>query len=247
MSLRRLWLAFGLVVVLSFAVLGWTGLRIYQEAPPVPERVVTTAGQEVIGPDDIHRGQNVWQSMGGMEVGSIWGHGSYVAPDWTADWLHREATFILDRWSGQPDGYSMLPLARQAELQSRLQQLMRTNTYDAGTATITIDPVRAEAFDANLAHYANVFRLGREEYAIPAGALTDDQELRRLAAFFFWTSWAASTNRPADDITYTSNWPHETLVGNRPTGDAIVWTGVSIILLLAGIGFMASYYASIRE
>ena len=84
--------------MLSFAVLGWTGFRIYQSAPPVPDRVVTTDGRQLIGPRDIHDGQNVWQSMGGMEVGSIWGHGSYVAPDWTADWLHREAVFILDTY-----------------------------------------------------------------------------------------------------------------------------------------------------
>ena len=73
MSFTRLWFAFATVVLLSFAVLGWTGLRIYQQAPPVTERVVTTAGVELIGPDRIHAGQNVWQSMGGMEVGSVWG------------------------------------------------------------------------------------------------------------------------------------------------------------------------------
>src|SRR5215216_1918862 len=82
------------------------------------------------------------------------GHGSYVAPDWTADWLHREAMFILDRWSGSAGGYAALPPERQAELQSRLQQLLRTNTYRDGT--VTIDPVRAEAFAANAAHYADV-------------------------------------------------------------------------------------------
>ena len=245
MSFRRLWIAFGLVVVLSFSVLGWTGLRIYQAMPPVPERVVTTDGRTLIGPGDIHAGQNVWQSMGGMEVGSVWGHGSYVAPDWTADWLHREATFILDRWSGGAGAYTALPRERRAELQSRLERLLRSNTYRDGT--VTIDPVRAEAFEANLAHYTDVFSQGREEYAIPAGALSDRAQLRRLAAFFFWTSWAASTNRPGQDVTYTSNWPHEPLVGNRPTADTVVWTGVSIILLLAGIGLMASYYASIRE
>jgi nitric oxide reductase subunit B len=245
MSFRTLWIAFGLVVLLSFAVLGWTGVRIYQEAPPVPERVVTTDGAELIRSGDIQDGQNVWQAMGGMEVGSIWGHGSYVAPDWTADWLHREATFILDGWSGTPGGYAQLPPERQAALRSRLEQLLRTNTYDAGT--ITVDRVRADAFAANLAHYTDVFTRGREEYAIPAGTLTGDDNLRKLAAFFFWTSWAASTNRPGDTITYTSNWPHEPLVGNRPTGDTVVWTGVSIILLLAGIGVMASYYASVRE
>jgi nitric oxide reductase subunit B len=245
--MRKLWVAFTAVVVLSFAVLGWTGFRIYQEAPPVPTRVVTTDGRQLIGPDDIYSGQNVWQSIGGMEVGSIWGHGSYVAPDWTADWLHREAMFILDRWSGSPGAYEALPTEPRAALQSRLQQLMRTNTYDPGSGTLTVDPVRAEAFDDNVAHYSDVFTRGRDEYAIPPGALTDTDNLRKLSAFFFWTAWAASTNRPNDTITYTSNWPHEPLVGNRPTADTIVWTGVSIIVLLAGIGVMASYYASIRE
>ena len=245
MSFRRLWIAFGLVIVLSFTVLGWIGVRIYQDAPPVPERVVTTEGRQIIGPGEIHDGQNVWQSMGGMEVGSVWGHGSYVAPDWTADWLHREATFILDKWSGAAGGYAALPPPRQAELQSRLQQLLRTNTYH--DSTITVDPIRAEAFAANLAYYSDVFAHGRQEYAIPSGTLTDPEDLRKLAAFFFWTSWAASTNRPNSTITYTSNWPHEPLVGNRPTGDTVVWTGVSIILLLAGIGLMAFYYASTRE
>ena len=245
MSFRKLWTAFGLVVVLSFGVLGWMGVRIYQQAPPVPDRVVTTSGERVIGPGDIHDGQNVWQSMGGMEVGSVWGHGSYVAPDWTADWLHREAMFILDKWSGSPNGYASLTPARQAELQSRLQQLLRTNTYRDGT--VTVDPIRAEAFAANVAHYSDVFTNGRDEYAIPAGALTDPVKLRQLSAFFFWTSWAASTNRPDSDITYTSNWPHEPLIANRPTGDTVVWTGVSIILLLAGIGTMASYHAATRE
>src|SRR5688572_23827314 len=155
MSLRRLWIAFSLVVTLSFAVLGWTGIRIYQEAPPVPERVVTTDGRQLIGPGEIHDGQNVWQSIGGMEVGSIWGHGSYVAPDWTADWLHREATFVLDAWSGSQGGYTRLTAERQAELQSRLQQTLRPNTYQNGT--LTIDSVRADAFAANLAHYSDVF------------------------------------------------------------------------------------------
>src|SRR5687768_11030902 len=102
--MRRLWSAFAAVLILSFAVLGWTGVRIYQEAPPVPERVVTTDGREVISAGTILAGQNVWQSIGGMEVGSIWGHGSYVAPDWTADWLHREAMFALDEWAHQEHG-----------------------------------------------------------------------------------------------------------------------------------------------
>jgi nitric oxide reductase subunit B len=247
--MKKYWLAFGAVIVLSFAVLGWVGVRIYQQAPPIAEAVMTTDGAVMIPSGSIAAGQNVWQAMGGMEVGSIWGHGSYVAPDWTADWLHRELVFILNDWSQSDYGasYDALNKEQQAQLQARLEAMMRKNTYDAQTKTITVEPVRARAFESNLAHYTDVFTNGKPEYAIQKNSINDPEKLRQFAAFIFWSSWAASTNRPDDNITYTSNWPHEQLVGNRPTGDAVVWTGVSIIVLLAGIGAMAWFYASRKE
>lgn len=244
--MTRLWLAFAAVIVLSFAVLGWVGARVYQQAPPIPEQVVTSAGEVVVGPGEISRGQNVWQALGGMQLGSIWGHGSYVAPDWSAEWLHREAAYILDRWARDEGGasYDALPPERQAALRARLQASVRPNRYDARSGVLTIDPVRADAFAANAAHLADVFGAGREEYAIPAGALVDPAAQRAFAAFVFWTAWAAATERPGDVVTYTNNWPHEPLVGNAVTGDALVWTGVSVLLLLAGIGAMAWWYSA---
>lgn len=243
--MRRLWILFSLVLVVSFAVLGWTGLRIYQQAPPIPQKVVMPDGSTLISGEDISAGQNVWQAMGGMEQGSIWGHGSYVAPDWTADWLHREAVFILDRWAADEQGrqFSALSSEEQSRLQQRLQDLVRQNRYSPQTGALVIDPIRAQAFASNAAHYAAVFREGRPEYAIARGTVTDRTRLHQLSAFFFWTAWAAATPRPNDSVMYTNNWPHEPLVGNRPTGEAIVWTGVSIIVLLAGIGAMALFHA----
>lgn len=247
--MKRLWLGFVLVLVVSFLILGWIGTRIYQEAPPIPAKVLTTDGTVLIDEGEIAAGQNVWQTLGGMEVGSVWGHGSYVAPDWTADWLHREAMFILDHWADADFGsdYELLEEERQAQLTGRLSQQTRANTYDPDSQTITVSPVRADAFRSNLEHYSGVFANGRTEYAIPACAVTDSNRLRQLSAFFFWTSWAASTNRPDDVVTYTNNWPYEPLVGNRATGAAVVWTGVSIIMLLAGISAMAWWYASRRS
>nr|WP_197533192.1 nitric-oxide reductase large subunit [Symmachiella dynata] len=247
--MRRLWLLFSAEMLFSFLVLGWIGTRIYQEMPPLFDKVVTTDGNTLIDSGDVSAGQNVWQSLGGMEVGSIWGHGSYVAPDWTADWLHREAIFILDRWADADYGstFEELDHERQAQLQARLTDLLRTNTFDTETGIVTIDPIRVDAFESNLAHYSDVFSNGNADYAIPAGAVSESNRLRNLSAFFFWTSWAASTNRPDESVSYTNNWPHEPLVGNRPTGDNIVWTGVSIIVLLAGIAGMAWWYASKRN
>ncbi len=247
--MRRLWLSFAAVMLVSFLILGWIGTRIYQEMPPIPDQVVTTDGQIVIDTGDISAGQGVWQSLGGMEVGSVWGHGSYVAPDWTADALHRELVFILDRWAFADFGraFDSLDEESKAQLTARLTAMMRTNTYDPATQTVTIDPVRAEAFEANVEHYATVFIEGNPDYAIPADAVSSPERLRQLTAFYFWSSWAASTDRPDESVSYTSNWPHEPLVGNLPTGDNIVWTGVSIIMLLAGISGMSWWYAWKRK
>ena len=246
MGYKKLWIALGFVLVISFAVLGGVGFKVLKSAPPIPSRVVTTDGRVLFDGTTIQDGQNAWQSIGGQEVGTIWGHGSYVAPDWTADWLHRECVFILDRWAKEAgvENYAGLDIERQAALRARLQEIIRHNTYDATTGRITVDPAIAAAFDELYGHYADVFSKGRNEYAIQRGALSDPQKLRAMSAFFWWTAWAASTNRPGTDVTYTQNWPHEPLIGNQPTGGAMVWSVISFVLLLAGVGGMVWYFGS---
>jgi nitric oxide reductase subunit B len=255
MHRRRLWIAFGLVVTGSFAVLGFFGMEIYREAPPIPARIVTTEGAVVATEQDIRDGQNVWQSTGGQELGTVWGHGSYVAPDWTADWLHREATFILDRWATGEHGapFAGLDVELQAALEARLGQELRSNTYDAETGDLVISPLRAEAFSSNADYYAALFggdpgldRL-REAYAMKTVTVSDPERLDKLSAFFFWASWACVTERPGSAITYTNNWPPDELVGNRATPSLILWTGFSVILLIGGIGLLAWWYAANRH
>jgi nitric oxide reductase subunit B len=244
--MKKLWLIFIAIFVFSFAILGWVGTEIFRQAPPIPREVVTTDGQVLIAAEEISNGQNVWQAMGGMESGSIWGHGSYVAPDWSADYLHREALFILNDWSQKDfsNDYDNLTSEQKAVLRQRLQDTVRKNNYDQASGRLTIEPVRARAFEDNLKHYTDVFINGKTVYAVQRNAQPDPAKLRQLNSFFFWTSWASATNRPNNTISYTSNFPSEPLVGNVPTSSAIVWTGVSVIMLLAGIGWLVWYYAS---
>jgi nitric oxide reductase subunit B len=249
MNHTRLWLALGAVVLLSFLVLGREGARMERAKPPIPAQVVAEDGTPLFDGEAVTRGQNVWQSIGGQQVGSIWGHGAYVAPDWTADWLHREAVFLLDALAREEGAgaYARLAPERQAALQARLQALVRTNTHDPATGRVVLPALRVQAFEANAAHYADVFLNGRAEYAIPPGALKDASEARDMARFFWWTSWAASTVRPGEAASYTQNFPHEPLVGNVVRPDAVLWSIVSVVLLLAGIAALVGYHASRKE
>ncbi|WNG50096.1 nitric-oxide reductase large subunit [Archangium minus] len=249
MQHRKLWFGLGAVVLLSFLVLGGQGVRISRTLPPIPEKVMTTEGTVLLTGESIMRGQNVWQSIGGQQVGSVWGHGAYVAPDWSADWLHREALFVLNTWARAEgsSSYGEAPAEKQAALRERLTAMMRTNTYDANTGTVTLAPERAEAMRDNAAHYADVFAKGRSAYAIPEGALTNPEKLKDLGAFFWWTSWVASTTRPGDTVSYTQNWPHEPLVGNQPTAGMTLWSMASVVLLLAGVGALVWYLSGKKE
>src|SRR5262249_31703245 len=100
------------------------------------------------------------------------------------------------------------------------------------------------------AHYAALFGEDpaadklRDAYAIPANAVRDSGRMRQLYDFFFWASWVCSTNRPGGQITYTNNWPAEGLIDNRPTGTILLWSLISFVVLLAGIGALAWYFAA---
>jgi nitric oxide reductase subunit B len=255
MTTKKLWFGFIAVMVLSFSVLLYFGREIYKQAPPVPVKVSTPDGKVLFTGQNIKDGQNVWQSMGGQEMGTVWGHGAYQAPDWSADWLHKEAVFILDKLALQQDGkpYKELSGERQAFLKIVLQKELRKNTYDPATGILTVSELRAEAIASNGKFYSGLFTNDpaladlRNSYSIPENSLKDPIRVPLLSNFFFWISWACVTERPGQEITYTNNWPAEELVGNRPTGSLLLWTGFSVIVLIAGIGLMVWYYARRRD
>ncbi len=252
MKTRTLWISFTAVMILSFGVLLFFGREIYRQAPPIPEKVVTVSGQLLFTGQEIRDGQNVWQSTGGQELGTVWGHGSYQAPDWTADWLHREATFILNTWAreGYNSDFDALGVEPQAALTARLKEEMRKNSFDPATKTLVVSDMRARAFQSNSQHYSGLFMNSpeqaslREAYAMMDNTIRDPERMKLLNTFFFWATWATTTNRPDQEITYSNNWPPEKLVGNEPPGSLVFWTGFSVIILLAGIGLLAWYYAA---
>ncbi len=250
---KKLWLGLAALLIASFAVMLWLGADLHQTAPPIPKRVVAANGQVLYTQADIDKGRQVWQSIGGQQLGSIWGHGALIAPDWSADWLHREAMALaeLDARAETAEPYASLDEAGQARINARIKPEMRTNTYDPATGDITVSNARAEAISQVASHYMSVFSNDpatadlRETYAMKNNTVPDAENRRALTAFFFWTSWAASTNRSVEDPrTYTNNWPYEPMIGNQPTAGTFMWSMFSILFMIGGIALLAWHYAA---
>lgn len=250
---RKLWQWLAIIFLASFAVLGWIGREIYLAAPPIPTQVVDSDGAPVFGEGQVMRGQQAWLSAGGQQLGSVWGHGSYVAPDWSADWLHREAIALREMIAEQRYQRPFADLGRleQATVGAYVKDELRRNTYDPETGVITLSVERAAVVKELARHYEGLFGNDpslatlREQYAMVNATLKNPQDLQALPAFFFWSSWASATDRPGEkNLSYTSNWPHEPLIDNEPTTGNGIWSIVSVILLIAGVAIMVAYHAA---
>jgi len=254
MTPKKLWTWLAAVIIGSFIVLIFYGVEIYRKIPPIPDKVITTDGKIVTTAQDIKDGQNVWQSIGGQTVGSIWGHGAYIAPDWSADYLHRESLLLLEELA-KKDGkvYKDLPDDEQARYKVLLKKELRKNTLDEKTNTIVISPERAKVRAALAEYYAKIFMNApemaklRDQYAIPKNTVKTAERMAKMNAFFSWAAWVCITDRPGDDVSYTNNWPHDETIGNVPPPSLHLWSGFSVLLLLGCVGLLVLYHARNKE
>ncbi|HWJ95230.1 MAG TPA: nitric-oxide reductase large subunit [Telluria sp.] len=253
---RKLWTWLAIICVASFAVLLWVGKEIYLTAPPIPKQVINTKGDVLYTHDQVQLGQQAWMSAGGQQLGTVWGHGSYVAPDWSADWLHREALALQDLFAEHNFNtkYANLSAEQKGQVDALVKQELRTNTYDAKTDVLALSNIRAEAVRQVAEHYIGLFGTDpkldklREQYAMTSGSLPQADERSALSGFFFWSAWAAATDRPGETgLSYTSNWPSEPLVGNSPSAGTGVWSIASIILMIGAIAGMLFFHSTHKE
>ncbi len=231
----RWWLVL-LVLLAGFGVLGLGGRQIAQNAPPIPQRVVAEDGTLLVGPGQILAGQVSYLGHGGQHIGSILGHGSYLAPDWTAKALHQWAAGTLAGVRAR--GVS------PAEAEAQTVALFQNNKYEIATDTLKLDAAQAQAYLQTRAELARIAVEGDKEAAIPARWIPTQAEGERVADFWLWTAWTAAARRPGSEASYTQNWPHEPLVGNTITPISHLWSILSIILLILGVGLMVWHHAS---
>ncbi|MEO7943194.1 MAG: nitric-oxide reductase large subunit [Marmoricola sp.] len=226
MMVSRTWVqAIALMLLFGFAVLGFLAYRTYNTEPPIAETTVGAEGEVLYTHDDVIAGQKLFLKNGMMEFGSVLGHGAYLGPDFTADYLHRSAEIVTRERGGTSDS-----------VKEQVINDFKTNRYDEASDTLTLTAGQAVAYDELIDYYTQY--LGPDSHAkgLKPNAITDKTEIRQITAFFAWTSWAASADRPGHDYSYTNSWPAEPLVGNKPPANVMVWSVLSLISLLAGIG-----------
>jgi nitric oxide reductase subunit B len=214
-----------LVALAGFFGLVLVGFLTYQSSPPIPGRVATAGGQQLFTGADIRAGQDVFLRNGLMEYGSIFGHGAYLGPDYTADYLHRSAQIVTDQYGGPGSDIA----------QGKTRHDFKTNHYDSATKTLTVSDAQGVAFSKLVDYYAAQFAKPGKTGLRPH-AITSRTDIEHLTSYFAWTSWAASADRPGKNYSYTNNWPPEPLVGNGPTANTVVWSVLSLIALLGGTG-----------
>ncbi len=229
-----------IVIILGFSILSIVTVKSYRNAPPIPKKVIDTSGAVLFTGDDILAGQEVFLKYDLMEHGTLWGHGAYLGPDYTADYLHKEAEITRDavaqtKYSRK---FKELSAEQQALITEDIQRQLKKNRYDPTSGVLTFSTGEKAAYQELIPFWQTYFTKNDAAPGLPASYIKNQQELIQLTSYFAWATWATVTNRPGEDYTYTNNWPYEPLVGNHPSKQAYIWTALSLVTLLAGLGLV---------
>ncbi|MDN5558810.1 MAG: cbb3-type cytochrome c oxidase subunit I [Ruaniaceae bacterium] len=221
-----------LVLIFGFLVMGILAYRTYSAAMPQPTQVVSEEGDVVFTSEDVTEGQQIFLRRGLQQYGSIVGHGAYLGPDFTAEYLRISSEHVLAELRAQG----------VQDPSEATVEMMRTNRYDEGTGTLVFTAEQISAFEAAREYYAGFFGVDTTEHGFIPSMITDPTEIHQLTSFFAWTAWASAAERPGHSYSYTNNWPAEPRVDNTPTADILVWSAISLIALLAGLGALFTLY-----
>jgi nitric oxide reductase subunit B len=172
-----------------------------------------------------------------MEHGTLWGHGAYLGPDYTAEYLHRLAQTCTASLAEERANFFTGATPQDVEVAAPLiARLLKENRYDPATGTLVFTPCEATSLVAQERQWDEYFRGKTPAPGLPSVFIKDPGEMKDLNAYFAWAAWATVANRPGKDYSYTNNWPYEPLVGNRPSRSTYLWSALSLITLLGGIG-----------
>ncbi len=235
----KIWvLIMALVAIYGFGLLMTFTIKAYHDKPPIPELVINEQGDTLFTGNDIREGQSVFLKYGLMDNGTVWGHGAYLGPDFPALYLHRLALRTADIISLDfyDTGYENLSVEEQSQVASLIKFFLKENRYIKDDNILVFSPFEEYSLIEEQPLWLEYFRSPENNGGLRANLITDPDELFKLTSYFAWTAWASIADRPNASYSYTNNFPYDELAGNTPTPGSVVWSVVSILFLLGGIG-----------
>ena len=226
-----------LIMVIGAIAVALIGYYYTQkDLPPYPGKIKSVSGSVISGKAKIMAGQKIWQKYGLMDLGSVWGHGTYRGPDFTAQALHLMSTTMRQLKAQQDHGsaYYALNTDDKGSVDATVIKQIKTNQYNAADDVLVLTDLQVHALIKNRQFYDDLFSKGDKNGPIRPDTIKSAVDRSDLADFFFWTAWCAGTIRHGDNHTYTNNWPHDPEVGNFVSGKSLVWSAISLIVF----GFM---------
>ncbi|MFC7223912.1 nitric-oxide reductase large subunit [Halalkalicoccus sp. GCM10025322] len=207
-----------------------------ERAPPIPDEIRGPEGETVVTDEQVRAGKKAFQTNGLMNHGSILGNGSYFGVDLTADALALKAEFMREYYARRRGGKSFeaLDVDGQAVVEERVERELDADAPEGSIARYSAAETYAHRRIRD--RYVDRYYGGAPERGIPSGFVDSPDQAERIADFALWTAWMAHTDRPGSDHSYTNDWPYVPGTGNRPTGQVLVWSTISVVLLVAGGG-----------
>lgn len=225
-----------IAMITGFSILIGMTISAYRVAPPTPGKVIGQDGTMIFTGDDIRAGQEIFLKYGLMENGTIWGHGAYLGPDFSAEYLHtlsiEAATNIAQKTYGRK--LDALAPVEKATVDAQVANLLKQNRYNISDDTLVFSDIEAASFQYQIGKWTTYFASPHNDAGLVTKLVSDPQELRQLTAFFAWTAWASVANRPDKPYSYTNNFPYDPQAGNTATSEALLWSALSLISLLGG-------------
>lgn len=242
------WWRKGLVIILifEFSVLIWvtTGSYYRDSQPPIPEKVVDNSGLVVFTKADIQAGQQVFLKKALMSNGSIWGHGAYLGPDFSAQYLHNlalEARNYVAKINFNTTLSDLKPELKES-LIGLTNDLLSKNRYDVKSHNLLFTEPEVKSFNDQILYWKEYFQNPSANRGLSGTLIINKEEITQLTSFFAWAAWASAAHVPGKNNSYTNNFPYEPLIGNGPSSSAILWSALSLINLLAGIALILFFF-----
>ncbi|MFC6322689.1 nitric-oxide reductase large subunit [Companilactobacillus baiquanensis] len=240
------------VLVIAFSILIAGGLLIFKNEAPRPSRIVTSSGETVVTKAELVSGQAVFEKYGLTDYGTYLGNGTYFGPDYTAEALHIYLKGMDEYYANKEydTDFKKLSTEQKSGIKGVVKKEIRTNRYNEKKDQLVLTTAQVAGLKYLTSYYRDVFKNNPDEAGLPENMIknmTNDfmksgNKVDQMTYFFFWGAWLSSTNRPDRSYSYTNNWPYDLDAGNVMTSEAMLWTAMSVALLVAGVGIVIYFY-----